>query len=101
MSKLVRLGLHVKRAERQNLTVPKVFKRSQKGKLSIFQFVNCHFVNLQIVIVLSNSRTVDRSPEKVMFHFQDEEWTFQQVEDYSNQVVSLLSHVFGSVSSFF
>jgi len=57
VSKLVRLGLHVKRAERQNLTVPKVFKR-----------------------------TVDRSPQKVMFHFQDEEWTFQQVEDYSNQV---------------
>ena len=27
VSKLVRLGLHVKRAERQNLTVPKVFKR--------------------------------------------------------------------------
>ena len=21
-----------------------------------------------------------------MFHFQEEEWTFQQVEDYSNQV---------------
>ena len=27
VSKLVRLGLHVKRAERQNLTVPKVFRR--------------------------------------------------------------------------
>ena len=27
VSKLVRLGLHVKRAERQNLTVPKVFQR--------------------------------------------------------------------------
>ena len=27
VSKLVRLGLHVKKAERQNLTVPKVFKR--------------------------------------------------------------------------
>ena len=27
VSKLVRLGLHVKKAERQNLTVPKVFQR--------------------------------------------------------------------------
>ena len=27
VSRLVRLGLHVKRAERQNLTVPKVFQR--------------------------------------------------------------------------
>ena len=27
VSKLVRLGLHVKKAERQNLTVPKVFRR--------------------------------------------------------------------------
>ena len=43
-----------------------------------------------------NSRTVDRSPQKVMFYFQDEEWTFQQVEDYSNQVASLFPHVFCS-----
>ena len=36
---------------------------------------------------ISNSRTVEKFPQRVMFHFQGEEWTFQQVEDYSNQVV--------------
>ena len=31
-------------------------------------------------------RTVKKFPDKVMFYFQDEEWTFRRVEEYSNQV---------------
>jgi solute carrier family 27 fatty acid transporter 1/4 len=49
----------VKKSEWQNLTVPKMF-----------------------------SQTVKRFPDKIMFYFEDETWTFQQVEDYSNSVAN-------------
>ena len=29
---------------------------------------------------------MQKFPDKVMFYFQDEEWTFRRVEEYSNQV---------------
>jgi solute carrier family 27 fatty acid transporter 1/4 len=55
--KLIRLVFHTKRAERLNLTVPKVF-----------------------------SKTAQKFPNRVFFYFQDQEWTFQQVENSSNQI---------------
>ena len=56
---MVRLLILVKKAEWQNLTVPKMF-----------------------------TETAKRLPGKVMFYFQDETWTFQQVEEYSNRVAN-------------
>jgi len=55
--KLVRLGFHIKKAEKENLTVPKMF-----------------------------SKTVQKYPDRVLFYFHDQEWTFQQVENSSNQI---------------
>ena len=55
--KMVQLVGGTKWAEYRNLTVPKIF-----------------------------SATVARCPNKVLFYFGEEEWTFQQVEDYSNRV---------------
>jgi len=55
--KLVSLVIYTKKAEYENLTVPKMF-----------------------------FRTVQRSPSKVLFRYKDQAWTFQQVEDLSNQV---------------
>lgn len=57
VAKLVRLGLYVKKAERDNITVPKMFYR-----------------------------TVQRCPNKVFFHYFDQSWTFKQVDEYSNKV---------------
>jgi len=57
VSKLVRLVFHTKVAERKNLTVPKMF-----------------------------STTAQKYPDKVLFYFHDEEWTFQQVENWSNKI---------------
>ena len=59
MKNIIRLGFSLKKAEWQNLTVPKMF-----------------------------AQTVKRSPNKIMFHFEGATWTFQQVEDYSNQVAN-------------
>jgi len=59
VTKLVRLMLHVKRAESRNLTVPKMFAES-----------------------------VRKFPDKILFYFKDEEWTFSQVELYSNRVAN-------------
>ena len=56
---IIRLGFSLKKAEWQNLTVPKMF-----------------------------AQTVKRCPNKIIFHFEDTKWTFQQVEDYSNQVAN-------------
>ena len=56
---MIRLLILVKKAEWQNLTVPKLF-----------------------------TQTAKKFPEKVMFYFEDETWTFQQVEDYSNAVAN-------------
>ena len=55
--KMVQLVGGTKWAEYKNLTVPKIF-----------------------------SATAARCPNKVLFYYKDEEWTFQQVEDYSNRV---------------
>ena len=55
--KMIQLVGGTKWAEYRNLTVPKIF-----------------------------AATVARCPDKVLFYFRDEEWTFQQVEDYSNRV---------------
>lgn len=60
--KIVRLVFHVKRAERKNLTVPKMFAES-----------------------------VRKFPDKILFYFKDEEWTFRQVEDYSNRIANYFS----------
>jgi len=59
--KLVRLVFHIKRAERVNLTVPKMFFQS-----------------------------VQKFPDRVLFYYHDQQWTFKQVEEYSNQI----AHVF-------
>jgi len=56
---MIRLLCLVKKAEFQNLTVPKMF-----------------------------TQTAKRFPDKIMFYFEDETWTFQQVEDYSNQIAN-------------
>jgi len=56
---MIRLLMLVKKAEWQNLTVPKMF-----------------------------TQTAKKFPDKVMFYFEDETWTFQQVEDYSNAVAN-------------
>ncbi|XP_066249339.1 long-chain fatty acid transport protein 4-like isoform X1 [Euwallacea similis] len=32
------------------------------------------------------SRLVDKHPEKVLFHFEDQTWSFSQLEEYSNQI---------------
>ena len=55
--KLVRLVLHTKRAEKMNLTVPKMF-----------------------------FKTVQKYPDRVLFFYQDQKWTFLQVEELSNQI---------------
>jgi len=55
--KLVRLVFHTKRAEKMNLTVPKMF-----------------------------FKTVQKYPDRVLFFYQDQKWTFQQVEERSNQI---------------
>ena len=55
--KMIQLVGGTKWAEYKNLTVPKIF-----------------------------SATAARCPNKVLFYYGDEEWTFQQVEDYSNRV---------------
>ena len=60
VKKMVQLVYGTKRAEQRNMTVPKIF-----------------------------SETVARCPDKVLFYFKEEEWTFQQVEDYSNRVAHL------------
>lgn len=56
---MIRLLLLVKKAEWRNLTVPKMF-----------------------------AATASTLPNKVMFYFKDETWTFGQVEDYSNRVAN-------------
>ncbi|CAL4059398.1 unnamed protein product, partial [Meganyctiphanes norvegica] len=50
---------HIKKAERNNSSVPKLFQAR-----------------------------VQEHPSKIAFYFEDEKWTFQQVEDYSNQVAN-------------
>ena len=55
--KMIQLVGGTKWAEYKNLTVPKIF-----------------------------SATAARCPNKVLFYYGDQEWTFQQVEDYSNRV---------------
>lgn len=55
--KLLRLIIFIKKSEHENLTLPKMFYRS-----------------------------VQRDPSKVLFYYSDEVWTFQQVEEKSNQV---------------
>jgi len=57
VSKLVRLVFHIKKSEKVNLTVPKMF-----------------------------FKTVQKFPNRVLFYFQDQTWTFQQVEELSNQI---------------
>ena len=59
LKNIIQLGFSLKKAERHNLTVPKMF-----------------------------TQTVKRCPNKVMFHFEDTKSTFQQIEDYSNQVAN-------------
>lgn len=64
---MVQLLVLVKKAEWQRLTVPKMF-----------------------------SSTAKKFPEKVMFYFEDQQWTFKQVEEYSNRVANyFLSLRFG------
>jgi len=57
VKKMVQLVVGTKLAEMRNLTVPKMFYS-----------------------------TVQRCPDKVLFYYKDEQWTFQQVEEYSNRV---------------
>jgi solute carrier family 27 fatty acid transporter 1/4 len=57
--KIVRLMFYVKSAQRKNLTVPKMFANSAR-----------------------------RFPEKVLFFYKEEEWTFRMVEEYSNRIAS-------------
>ncbi|KFM59377.1 Long-chain fatty acid transport protein 4, partial [Stegodyphus mimosarum] len=44
----------------------------------------CHYQNLSVVDLFRN--TAKKYPHKVCFVFQDEEWTYQQVDDLSNKV---------------
>jgi len=55
--KLVRLVFHIKMAERANLSVPRMFENSAR-----------------------------RYPENVLFYYKDEEWTFKDIEEYSNRI---------------
>jgi len=55
--KVLRIGYHVKMAERRNLTVPKMFYQA-----------------------------VRKFPDRVLFYFKEEKWTFTMVEEYSNRV---------------
>ena len=64
MKNIIRLGFSLKKAEWHNLTVPKMF-----------------------------TQTVKRCPNKVMFHFEDTKSTFQQIEDYSNQVANYFQNL--------
>ena len=57
VKKMVQLVVGSKMAEINNMTVPKVFYK-----------------------------TVQKCPNKVLFYYKDEEWTFQQVEEYSNKI---------------
>ena len=52
----------VKKSEWQNLTVPRMFQETAK-----------------------------KFPDKVMFYFEDEQWTFKQVDEYSNKVANYFS----------
>lgn len=56
---MIRLLILVKKSEWQNLTVPKMF-----------------------------TATAKRLPNKVMFYYEDQTWTFNQVEEYSNRVAN-------------
>ncbi|XP_035207925.1 long-chain fatty acid transport protein 4-like [Stegodyphus dumicola] len=44
----------------------------------------CHYENLSVVDLFRN--IAKKYPHKVCFVFQDEEWTYQQVDDLSNKV---------------
>ena len=57
VKKMLELVVGTKWAEINNMTVPKIFRQ-----------------------------TVTRCPDKVLFYYKDEEWTFQRVEDYSNRI---------------
>ena len=60
VQKMLQLVIGTKIAEINDMTVPKIFYN-----------------------------TVQRCPNKILFYFKDEEWTFQQVEDYSNRVAHM------------
>ena len=60
VKKMVQLVWGTKMAEMRDMTVAKIF-----------------------------SETVSRCPDKVLFYYKDQQWTFQQVEDYSNRVAHL------------
>jgi len=61
--KLLSLVFYTKRAEMQNLTVPKMFERSVK-----------------------------KFPSKVLFRYEDQEWTFKQVDEESNRIGHFFLH---------
>ena len=37
------------------------------------------------------SKTAKKMPNKVMFYFEDQTWTFKQIDDYSNKVANYFS----------
>ena len=60
VKKMLQLVVGTKLAEINNMTVPKMFYK-----------------------------TVLRCPNKVLFHYKEQQWTFQQVEDQSNRIAHM------------
>jgi len=59
---MIQLLMLVKKGEFQNMSVPKMF-----------------------------SKTAKKMPNKVMFYFEDQTWTFKQIDEYSNKVANYFS----------
>ncbi|XP_076161043.1 fatty acid transport protein 1 isoform X2 [Ptiloglossa arizonensis] len=58
------------------------------GYLRILWTIRCHEKKDRSVADVFRQH-VNRHPNKVCFVYEDEEWTFQQVEDYSNKIATL------------
>ena len=43
------------------------------------------------VVHLPFSKTAKKMPNKVMFYFEDQTWTFKQIDEYSNKVANYFS----------
>lgn len=51
----------------------------------VYSFVKkCYFQNLSVVDLFK--KTVEKTPDAVCFIFEDEEWTYKQIDDLSNKI---------------
>jgi len=72
----------------------RTIKRDGKG---LYRFIltnirlwHAKFYNFNVGKIFDN--TVKKHPNKVCFYFEDQEWTFRQVQDYVNQIGNYFSH---------